>query len=72
MDNFTHKSLLFLYNELSSEEANSFKVGLYANADTEAEFYIINEAKEWLDKFLPSMQPSQKSIDNILVFAAKK
>lgn len=72
MGNFTHKSLLYLYNELSDEEANSFQIGLYANADAEAEFYRIKEAKDWIDRYLPSMQPSQRNIDAILAFAAKE
>ncbi len=72
MGNFTHKSLLYLYNELSDEEANSFQIGLYANADAEAEFYTIKEAKDWMDSYLPSMQPSQKIVDAILSFALNK
>ena len=72
MVNFAHESLLYLYNELSAEKANSFNINLYANAEAEAEFYTIKEAKDYIDAYCPLMQPSQKILDAILSFALNK
>ncbi len=72
MGNFTQKSLLYLYNELSAEEVGNFQLHIFANAQKEAEFYAIKEAKEWIDRYLLPVSPSQKSVERILAFAVKK